>query len=107
MDASMGPRSHERGNEQSLIQRNDLHGASMGPRSHERGNFLAVWRRRSMSRSFNGATLSRAWKQGDSLLTAHTDLASGNGLQWGHALTSVETNLPPRLVAASQSASLG
>ena len=36
--ASMGPRSHERGNERIQIVLVGDHQASMGPRSHERGN---------------------------------------------------------------------
>ncbi len=88
-DASMGPRSHERGN--SPIRRcrgsrrtrfngaafsrtRKLPGlgcgfdqgfvASMGPRSHERGNAIAVpWPRGASLARFNGAAFSRTRKR--------------------------------------------
>ena len=57
--ASMGPRSHERGNIffQRQVQREGS--ASMGPRSHERGNVIRLPLLRSHAcRSFNGAAFS-------------------------------------------------
>src|SRR5260370_1160167 len=41
----------------------------------------------SLSMCFNGATLSRAWKQAQPFMRP----AMEDALQWGHALTSVET----------------
>ena len=57
MRASMGPRSHERGNQ---FVHDDFRGgqkASMGPRSHERGNSL-ILRRPALLKRFNGAAFS-------------------------------------------------
>ena len=58
-DASMGPRSHERGNVEKV---REVHAffqeASMGPRSHERGNRSKTLPRRRRSGCFNGAAFS-------------------------------------------------
>ena len=58
LHASMGPRSHERGNG---AWKNDPGGggdASMGPRSHERGNGRVVAARSHVVAGFNGAAFS-------------------------------------------------
>ena len=59
--ASMGPRSHERGNEAHTDVPIHNASASMGPRSHERGN------------------------------EAHTDDRFTTPLQWGRVLMNAET----------------
>ena len=43
--ASMGPRSHSRGNRARSRSRGDPLFASMGPRSHDRGNWSSAYRR--------------------------------------------------------------
>ena len=66
--ASMGPRSHERGNGDAFGNRSPDGLASMGPRSHERGNFLCCH-------------------------SAAADTASP--LQWGRVLMNAETSDRP------------
>src|ERR1700752_129867 len=61
--------------------------ASMGPRSLKRGNELKRLCQELQEKRFNGATLSQAWKQ----LASNEKIAADFGLQWGHALSSVET----------------
>ena len=61
--ASMGPRSHERGNTLALSCPDVSVGvASMGPRSHERGNGIAGEESLDSRRRFNGAAFSRTRK---------------------------------------------
>ena len=56
--ASMGPRSHERGNDLRRHSRRRREHASMGPRSHERGNVLEALVAENNMGSFNGAAFS-------------------------------------------------
>ncbi len=121
--------------ERSKLQLSELDKASMGPRSLKRGNrsgsgfasdrsisfngatLSQAWKRiarditRVMQKSFNGATLSQAWKpdtnggdeermkgfNGATLSQAWKRVMrsarwkSSSSLQWGHALSSVET----------------
>ena len=86
--ASMGPRSHERGNGSTgLFFPSEHFDASMGPRSHERGNNG----RRSVSTgvlySFNGAAFSRTRK----LFRLSPSFVIETALQWGRVLTNAET----------------
>ena len=57
-EASMGPRSIERGNEALDCECEDHDTASMGPRSIERGNWRPCRRREEIWTSFNGAALN-------------------------------------------------
>ncbi len=58
----MGPRSLKRGNVDSYVLTPEDMKASMGPRSLKRGNIQGAWRWARIELSFNGATLSQAWK---------------------------------------------
>jgi len=62
--------------------------ASMGPRFFKRGNGGAGMTCSHSGRGFNGATLFQAWKRryGPEYAASLLD-----GLQWGHAFSSVET----------------
>ena len=60
--ASMGPRSHERGNHPGVPWSPCLSSASMGPRSHERGNWRWSFRLARRRPRFNGAAFSRTRK---------------------------------------------
>ena len=85
--ASMGPRSHERGNMGGGESGARLGDASMGPRSHERGNPV-----RPKIRQYLYASLQ--W--GRVLMNAETKEISGLdsvlvGLQWGRVLMNAET----------------
>ncbi len=59
----MEPRSAERGNASRRIHQGLLRKASMEPRSAERGNLELRCAARDHACRFNGATLSRTWKQ--------------------------------------------
>ena len=86
--ASMGPRSHERGNTPHATRNvADVGVASMGPRSHERGNTENVY----------SATRTRTLLQwGRVLMNAETYLEDSetkpvSKLQWGRVLMNAET----------------
>ena len=88
--ASMGPRSFERGN-LAPSKRCAIRAASMGPRSFERGNsaieFTALLGCRT---GFNGAALIRARKYADSEACAYGHLSASMGprsFERGNALT--------------------
>ncbi len=85
--ASMGPRSLKRGNGVTSKPRERGSAASMGPRSLKRGNRSLAGGFESHPCCFNGATLSQAWK----LEQAFPKVQTQDELQWGHALSSVET----------------
>ncbi len=61
----------------------------MEPRSAERGNRPRRGQPRRGQPRFNGATLSRTWKQG--IFVAR--LSAANPLQWSHAQPNVETRM--------------
>ena len=96
--ASMGPRSHERGNALRLVALVNpfwLGGASMGPRSHERGN--AGWEGAAWN-----CFLPETLQWGRVLMNAETRNVPGSGgpldglpgrisLQWGRVLMNAET----------------
>ena len=83
----MEPRSFERGDKGGDVGGVDVVGPSMEPRSFERGDRAYVNLLASGVPPFNGATLFRAWRLIDTFL----GVAKYNGLQWSHALSSVET----------------
>src|SRR5436853_90816 len=61
------PRRHEPTrveNTNGTVERTRLDVASMEPRTHARGNSVGDSVRREQGAGFNGATHSRAWKQG-------------------------------------------
>ena len=66
--------------------------ASMGPRSHERGNGSKSWSLTPCATCFNGAAFSRTRK----LLTLPASFISTlRSLQWGRVLTNAETRSSP------------
>ena len=85
--ASMGPRSHERGNQGVRIGATASRLASMGPRSHERGN----------SDNIQGARSIGPLQWGRVLMNAETTSFGRlfgfgpGGLQWGRVLMNAET----------------
>ena len=119
--ASMGPRSHERGNTVSHETLHRLRPASMGPRSHERGNKTLRLVSVLTLLCFNGAAFSRTRKQcfrrRNDAPPRHASMGPrsherGNGsgskrhprsacrLQWGRVLTNAETErleAPPQV----------
>ena len=102
--ASMGPRSHERGNirigDSAWVSR----AASMGPRSHERGN--------TTSDADVEKVLAGALQWGRVLMNAETwprtSLWKSKGsLQWGRVLMNAETQQLPLQRAQPVDASMG
>ena len=91
--ASMGPRSFERGNDTGRGSCEPGNCASMGPRSFERGNGRPERYHAQWVAGFNGAALIRARKL---LHAIHRNL-SQCGLQWGRAHSSAEIDGKPRL----------
>ena len=85
--ASMGPRSHERGNYSASRRERGRCQASMGPRSHERGNTVRSAPPSSRRTSFNGAAFSRTRK----LVLEIRPGVIALRLQWGRVLTNAET----------------
>src|SRR6266540_4166129 len=79
--ASMEPRSVERGNDSRASGPGRDPTASMEPRSVERGNPPVGRGAGGGEFSFNGATLSRTWKQ----FKPKGITAIGTVLQWSHA----------------------
>ena len=69
--------------------------ASMGPRSHERGNLIDNSLRNipMSSTGFNGAAFSRTRKTVRYLRAVCTRLVAAKKLQWGRVLTNAETGL--------------
>jgi len=65
--------------------------ASMGPRSFKRGNEVPNLVVLAHLLCFNGATLFQAWKPH----IARAQMITKSQLQWGHALSSVETVAQP------------
>ncbi len=101
--ASMGPRSLKRGNVGNGFHAQRAVVASMGPRSLKRGNLSASLETEVQFGGFNGATLSQAWK-----LDLFRKLACVfSRLQWGHALSSVETPRDSSSPAWLRTASMG
>ena len=88
--ASMGPRSHERGNPEAPVVGWLQPFASMGPRSHERGNARGEGRAGSGGQ---GASMGpRSHERGNmGLKTLRENLVMA--LQWGRVLTNAETSL--------------
>jgi len=103
-DASMGPRSFKRGNPE---QRRKLAAAII---RFNGATLFQAWKHRCDSlpfrrrKSFNGATLFQAWKQYAASLGFSVILFE---LQWGHALSSVETAAPMATPSGDTQASMG
>ena len=83
--ASMGPRSVERGNPWSRREQLPRPPASMGPRSVERGNAAVTGTNPPEDASFNGATLGRAWKPSCRLVPTRVQFSGFNGATLGRA----------------------
>ena len=84
--ASMGPRSEERGNAAALDDLGDVSPASMGPRSEERGN-VALKKVACFSLMLQWG---RAPKSAETSRIAASDSPTSM-LQWGRAPKSAET----------------
>jgi len=99
----MGPRSFKRGNQERRQRKEIAAHASMGPRSFKRGNMAKVYDEVTGDYGFNGATLFQAWKHEDLNSIRTTKPA----LQWGHALSRVETGIDWVEVQYGEGASMG
>ena len=93
--ASMGPRSHERGNWAipACERVDDKHLASMGPRSHERGNPIGIRVRTAQRFIMVSASMGpRSHERGND--TGQASIGNVNRhialLQWGRVLTNAE-----------------
>ena len=87
--ASMGPRSHERGNRNDSDAVVSVSYASMGPRSHERGNTTAP---QAVPRPYSVLQWGRVLMNAETR-SGETD-GAGNSwqLQWGRVLMNAETS---------------
>ena len=127
LEASMGPRSEERGNSVEAVGHRQRLRASMGPRSEERGNAVARPAEQPCDAGFNGAALRgarkphgdrRSWLaaarfNGAALRGARKQIDSRRNprcvgaLQWGRAPRSAETHRSQLAQASEAGASMG